>query len=650
VVDQEILEQLRAVPQAVFARQCLKVVDENAELVLLEPRPAQLKVEAAAEHQESQGLPIRIIVVKSRKTGVSTWVQGKFVKRSISMPYRRALTVAQDNKTASTLFGIGRRMYDHLPGPIKPDLVQFAQPANGTKIMHFGIEGQGVGSGLDSRVMIDTAKEVSAGRGETFTDLHLSEAAWWDSFGLKGGQIGETKALGLLNAVPRKPGTMVVIESTANGFNWFHKRWENAERRLGGYEPVFIGWTEDPECYRPFLGDTDRTPEEEEEEFIASIGTGPWGEDEPRLVEEFGATPQQLHFRRIAIVDQCGGKLEQFQQEYPATAGEAFIGNSRQVFSVVFTSRAVKQAEAIGKLDPSEGGPERGIFRSTATRTRELLDGIVQVPTAVEWVPERELHGRVEWWPNQFWSKGDPLWTLWLPPENSAEQWRQAHERGEVDLETMEAGMARALLGPGQYVLAGDPADDIENNSPVEKDEHAFNALVGIDHRTGEQVAEFQARMDHDLVARHAFLCALYLNEAWLSIEATGGYGNSMLGLLNKQFYYRFLFRHTRLTTVKGETTTKLGWYTEKQSKQQMEATAQAMLREGTHGIKSPRLAGQLMTYVKDERGRHGPSSGSFSDLLMAWMQAQEVRRLKPLRARPSGDEPLSSIVRRFGE
>jgi hypothetical protein len=163
-------------------------------------------------------------------------------------------------------------------------------------------------------------------------------------------------------------------------------------------------------------------------------------------------------------------------------------------------------------------------------------------------------------------------------------------------------------------------------------------------------VAEFQARMDHDLVARHAFLCALFLNEAWLSIEATGGYGNSMLGLLNKQFYYRFLFRHTRLTTVKGETTTKLGWYTEKQSKQQMEATAQAMLREGTHGIKSPRLAGQLMTYVKDERGRHGPSSGSFSDLLMAWMQAQEVRRLKPLRARPSGDEPLSSIVRRFGQ
>jgi hypothetical protein len=59
----------------------------------------------------------------------------------------------------------------------------------------------------------------------------------------------------------------------------------------------------------------------------------------------------------------------------------------------------------------------------------------------------------------------------------------------------MDAGIARALLGPGQYILGGDPADDIENNSPSERDEHAFNALIGIDHRTGEQVAEFQARL-----------------------------------------------------------------------------------------------------------------------------------------------------------
>jgi hypothetical protein len=100
---------------------------------------------------------------------------------------------------------------------------------------------------------------------------------------------------------------------------------------------------------------------------------------------------------------------------------------------------------------------------------------------------------------------------------------------------------------------------------------------------------------------------------------------------------------------VKGEQTTKLGWYTEKQSKQQMEATAQALLREGSHGIRSPRLAAQLMTYVKDDRGRHGPSSGAFSDLLMAWMQAQEIRRLKPLRSPPGPGDAVSSITRRFG-
>jgi hypothetical protein len=269
------------------------------------------------------------------------------------------------------------------------------------------------------------------------------------------------------------------------------------------------------------------------------------------------------------------------------------------------------------------------------------------VPTGVEWVPERELRGRVEWWPGQFWEPKDPLWMMWLPAERSAEEWRQAHERGDIDAGTMEQGQARALLGPGQYVIGGDPADDIENNSPTERDEHAFNALVAIDHRTGEQVGEFEARLDHDLVARHAFLCGLFLNEAWLGIEATGGYGNAMLAALNRKFYYRRLYRHRRLTTVKGEETTKLGWYTEKQSKQQMEATAQAMLREETHGIRSPRLASQLSTYVKDDRGRHGPSSGSFSDLLMAWMQAQEIRRLKPLLPPPSDGPRPNSMTRR---
>ena len=58
------------------------------------------------------------------------------------------------------------------------------------------------------------------------------------------------------------------------------------------------------------------------------------------------------------------------------------------------------------------------------------------------------------------------------------------------------------------------------------------------------------------------------------------------------------------------------------------------LLREGTHGIRSLRLARQLETYVRRGSGRTGPIPGSRSDLLLAWMIAQTVASEKPPRVR----------------
>jgi hypothetical protein len=213
----------------------------------------------------------------------------------------------------------------------------------------------------------------------------------------------------------------------------------------------------------------------------------------------------------------------------------------------------------------------------------------------------------------------------------------------------MEAGMARALRGPGQYILGGDAAGDTFNGVAAQMDEHAWNTLVGIDHHTGEQVAQFRARIDHDLMARHAFLAGTYLGHAWVSIERTGGYGNIMLDLLQRRYYYTRLYTEKVLDDKKQREVSRLGWDTNRRTKPQMEGTAQALLREGTHGIKSPQLAGEFVTYVRDEKNpsKHEPGPGAFSDLLMAWCQAQEIRRMKPLRpAPPSGPRP-NTMVRR---
>ncbi len=74
--------------------------------------------------------------------------------------------------------------------------------------------------GLRSRLKCATAGGRGIGRSDTLWCVHLSEYAFWP-------ENGESKAetlAGILQAVPSLPGTMFVIESTANGFEDFKSR------------------------------------------------------------------------------------------------------------------------------------------------------------------------------------------------------------------------------------------------------------------------------------------------------------------------------------------------------------------------------------------------------------------------------------------
>jgi hypothetical protein len=646
-MDPAVLERLRDVPLADYSVRALKIVDKDGQVVNLDftGRPGQIKLADAIESQKALGLPVRIILVKSRQFGGSTAVQAEMVKRATTTARRRILTVAHRLDTAESLFAMADLMYTNLPDGMRPAIGHFNNPGRGMKLMHLGekVGGRIVGW-PNSRLMIDTAEELGGGRGLTYTDLHLTEVAYWRD---------RHKALSLLPAVGSSPLTSIFLESTANGLNWFHDFVKRAEAGLSEYMVVFVGWYEDPDCTRRFV------TEEAREEFVATIGRpealgdlGVIAQDEPWLVEEFGCTPEQLHFRRTAIVDRCDGKVELFRQEYPTTLAEAFVGSGRQVFSVVFTQRAIREAEHHASLPPDEGGPQKGLFVGWEARTRKLVDGEIDVPTKVLWVPEADLSPRTEWWPGRYHEPNDPLWTIWQPKRQTAEEWRQAYEKKEIDLAAMESGIEQAARGPGQFIIAGDAAGDTFNDVASQMAESAWNTLVGIDHWTGVQVAEFRARIDHDLMAYHAFLAGMFFNEALLSIERTGGYGGIILDVLQRRLYYRRLYVEKVLDDKKKREMNRLGWDTNRRSKPQMEANAQALLREGTHGIRSLLLAGELPVFVKDEKNpaKHGPAPGSYSDLLMAWCQAQMLKLLKPPRpwAPKDGARPNSMTRHRY--
>jgi hypothetical protein len=142
--------------------------------------------------------------------------------------------------------------------------------------------------------------------------------AFWDDI--------EGKLTGLLESVPDDPETLVVLESTANGFNEFKDRWDDAEQGRSEYEPFFSPWFEDPSYTKPFADEYER------EEFLRTFGLEAIGEDEPMLREQFQLTDEQLNWRRHKIRSSFGGKVTKFKQEYPATPVEAFIATGSKVF------------------------------------------------------------------------------------------------------------------------------------------------------------------------------------------------------------------------------------------------------------------------------------------------------------------------------
>ncbi len=600
VDDQAVLERLRT-DTPFYAEHCLKIVDPDSELVPFRYRPAQVKLDSALEAQRRAGRPMRAIVLKSRRVGISTSVQGKLIQRVTTRRNRRGLVVAQDNDTAGELFDIGKTMYDllpqDLPRELRPKLTRKRNPTGGGQAAMGWDE-------INSQLKIDTAKEVNAGRGKTITDLHCSEVAFWDN---------PRKALSLLNAVMDRPETMIVLESTANGHNFFKQRWHRAEQGMGGYAPVFIGWPEDENCWLPFADPDDRERFERE-----VLGRGEYGVDEPRLMEKHGCTLEQLHWRRQTIVDKAEGELALFKQEYPATALEAFVGSGKHVFSIVFIEDAEQEAKA-------QRDAQEGLLVAKDYEQKNFMTGSVDVPTGALWVPKDAT---------DFAARKD-YWRVWeQPPDLRAfRQMRDANEIDETEYRRLLDGRPPEL-NEAQYILSFDVAAGQASTSGGDSDWHAIQV---IDHHTLRQVAEWRSRIDRDLAAYEALLGAMFFNQALVVVETTGGYGQGPVEWLWKRTGYKRLFRRRVVGQTQDKRQRLLGWDTNRRTKPAMEDAMRELLRGEERGIRSLDLIGELKTYVIRDDGTNGADDDAHDDLIMAFMIAQRVAQLERPRTLTAG-------------
>lgn len=541
-----------------LGEKALRITTKRGELVPLVARPAQLKLQAALEAQRAAGRPRRAIVLKARQTGISTWTQALIAQDVFLRPRRHARVIAHDDETAGSLFGIARLMWEELPAEIRPREVA----ARRGKYLELVSR---------SSLKVDTARDWEGGRGMTIHDAHCSELAFWPQ--------PEKKLLALKNAVPRDEDTLVVLESTANGHNYFKEEWDRAAAGESDYAPVFVAWFDEPDYRIEFPS------AEERARFEESVGDGPFGEDEPRLLEA-GLELEQLLWRRWCIANNCDGSLEKFRQEYPSSPEEAFIATGARVFSPLRVRAIIDRCGAAAR-------PERGRLDAGSRRRFRTVAGVLDVPASPRWTPG-----------------GGGFWRVWEHPFVPSEEERA---QGRVE---------------GRYVIGV----DVSQGQPDGAKEPAWHAIQVIDHRSRVQCAEYRSRVDLDVLAEHAYLAALWWNRAWLAVEVTG-IGLPVARIVQRDFRYPFLYVRRRLDrAMHDKLEDRLGWDTNRVTKPLLEEHAVRLVREGLDGVRSEGLAREMLTYVRDERGRTGPERGQFSDRLMAWMIAQYVALELPIR------------------
>lgn len=318
----------------------LQIKDKTGKIVPFRLNSAQKRLYETICQQEKAGKPIRVVILKSRQMGFSTLTEALIYYRTATRKNVSSFIITHKDEATANLFRMSKLYQEK--NPVRPMLKNsnakeliFENPTKNAREKERK-------PGLRSRMKCATAGGQGVGRSDTLTNVHASELAFWP------GDIAETLA-GLMQAVPNTPESLVIIESTANGFNFFKKLWDDAAAGLNDFVPFFAAWYEMEEYRMPYYG----------EELTA---------EETELKAAFGLDDEQIMWRRWCIRNNCGGDLEYFHQEYPATPEEAFIATGAAVFSraaILLRLAAVKQEQ-----EPRRG---RFAYKEKAEGLRHIL-------------------------------------------------------------------------------------------------------------------------------------------------------------------------------------------------------------------------------------------------------------------------------------
>lgn len=113
------------------------------------------------------------VIIKSRRQGLSTFFKAHYFANAVVNSGRNVRVVPHDPDTEAQFRADFRVMYENLPAHLKPDTKYYSED-----LIEFKDEIKGTINSRISTASVQPGHE-GKGRGQTITDLHLTEPPFW---------------------------------------------------------------------------------------------------------------------------------------------------------------------------------------------------------------------------------------------------------------------------------------------------------------------------------------------------------------------------------------------------------------------------------------------------------------------------------------
>lgn len=304
-----------------WAASRLQIRDKEGQLIPFVLNGVQIAYLKSKSEAIAAGRKRRFLVLKYRRGGITTIEQGISYRMAVSVRNAQLVTLAHQKESTRRIFRIPRLMHDK--DPYAPTI----KGIGNTYELEF--------PRMNSYFFIGTAGTKGFARGDTLQRVHGSEVAWW----FKGPHRKEDQRLLVAGITEAASHGEVVLETTANGSEWFREAYQDAKRGMNDWTPIFLPW---------FVDKTNR--EVGTVETLTELADT-MTDEETDLIERHGVEPEMLLWRRLKRRD----LKALFPQEYPEDDESCFLLSGNSYFNIERVSELLRTVPSV-KRDHIPGG------------------------------------------------------------------------------------------------------------------------------------------------------------------------------------------------------------------------------------------------------------------------------------------------------